>query len=208
MQLSHLCVGHWPKGLNLNHLRRSGVWAINANSIVEHIICRCVICFRLRRKLWFQQTCMEAGPLTYSSVDIFGPILVRKRQSEPKHNAALFICVSSRAAHIGTTNTIEPYSFIMALHRSQPTRAAFWLVWYDNETNFYGEDNELQKALKEIDHDKIKIFLQRNDTDWILWRKNSPGASYMECVWEIQVWSAKHILEWLIRTHGQPDDNE
>ena len=52
---SHQCVGHGARGLTLSHLRKSGMWIIDANSMVGHIIHRCVTCCRLRGKLGFQK---------------------------------------------------------------------------------------------------------------------------------------------------------
>ena len=42
------------------------------------------------------------------------------------------------------------------------------MIWPNNGTNFVGANNEFQKALKEMDHLKIKNYLQGNGTDWIL----------------------------------------
>ena len=120
---SHQCVGHGATGLTLNHLR-SGVWIISANSMVRHMIHKCVTYHRLRGKLGFQKMadlpdkrCLEAASFTYSGVDMFGPILIRERQSDLKRYAALFTYCSSRAVHVKTTNKIDADSFIMALHR-------------------------------------------------------------------------------------------
>ena len=71
-------VEHKASGLTLNHLRRSEVWYSNVYSMVPHIIHRCVICGRLKRKLGFPKTFalpeeryMEVTQLTYSGVDMF-----------------------------------------------------------------------------------------------------------------------------------------
>ena len=84
---SHQCVGHGSRVLTLNHLRKSGVWINSANSMVRHMIHKCVTCHRLREKLGFQimldlpdKRCLEATPFTYSGVDMFGPILIRERR--------------------------------------------------------------------------------------------------------------------------------
>ena len=54
------------------------VWIISANSMVRHIIHKCVPCHRLRGKLESQKMadlpdkrCMEAAPFTYSGVNMF-----------------------------------------------------------------------------------------------------------------------------------------
>ena len=159
--------------------------------MVCHTIHKCVTCRRLRGKLGFQKMadlpdkrCVEAAPFTDWVVDMFEPILIRERRSDLKRYDALFTCFSSRAVHIEITNTIDADSFIMALRRFLARRGLVQSIWSDNVTNFVSANNELQKALKEMNHLKIKNYLQGNDTDWILWHKNPPGASHMGGVWE------------------------
>ena len=59
-------------------------------------------------------------------------------------------------------------------------------LWHcaDSCANFVGANNELQNALKEMDHLEIKNYLQGSGTDWILWSKNPPRASHMGGVLE------------------------
>ena len=112
--------------------------------------------------------CMEVAPFTHSEVDMFRPILIIERRSAHKRYAAFFTYFSSRAVHIEITNTIDTDSFIMALRRFLARRGLAQSIWSDNGTNFVGANNELQKALKEMDHIKFNNYLQENDTDWIL----------------------------------------
>ena len=163
---SHQCVGHGATRLNLNHLRKSGLWIIIPNSMVLHIIHKCVTCRILRGKLGFQKmedlpdkTCVEPAPFTYSGVYMFRPILIRERRSDLKRYAALFTCFSSRAVHIEITNTIDADSFIIALCRFLARRGSVRSIWSYNGTNFVGANNELKRALKEMDHLKIKNYL-------------------------------------------------
>ena len=152
--------------LNLNHLRKSGWWIISPNSMVVHIIHKCVTYCILRGKLGFQEMadlsdkkCMEAAPFTYSGVYMFRPILIRERRSDLKRYAAFFTCFSSRAVHIEIINTIDADSFIMALCRFLVRRGSVQSIWSYNGTNFVGANNELKRALKEMDHLKIKNYL-------------------------------------------------
>ena len=56
----------------------------------------------------------------------------------------------------------------MTLRRFLARRGLVQSVWSANVTNFVSANNELQKALKEMNHLKIKNHLQGNDADWIL----------------------------------------
>ena len=42
----HQCVGHGVRELTLYDLKKSGVWIISANSMVQHIIHKCFACLR------------------------------------------------------------------------------------------------------------------------------------------------------------------
>ena len=139
---------------------------------------------------------------------MFGSILIRERRSDLKRYAALFTCFSSHAAHIEITNTIYANSFIMGLRRFLARRGSVRSIWSDNGRNFVGANNELRKSLWEMDHLKIKNYSQGNGTDSILWHKNPPGASHMGGVWERQIWTARAILEGLLKTHGQSLNDE
>lgn len=110
--------------LNLNHLRKSGWWIISPNSMVVHIIHKCVTCRILRGKLRFQKMVdlpdkrdLEAATFTYSGVHMFGPILMREERSDLKCYSGVFTCFSSCAVHIERTNTGDVDSFTVALCR-------------------------------------------------------------------------------------------
>ena len=52
----------------------------------------------------------------------------------------------------------------------------------DNGTNFVGTDNELRKAMEEMNQEQIRDYLLQNGTDWITLYKNPPGASHIRGV--------------------------
>ena len=105
-------------------------------------------------------------------------------------------------------NFLDADFFILALCRFMARRGTVHSVWSDNGTNFVGARNELQRAFKEMKHDKIKSFLQENGADWILWHNNPPGASHMGGVWERQIRSTRIILEGLLKTHSHSLNDE
>ena len=53
-----------------------------------------------------------------------------------------------------------------------------------------------------------RASLQENGAHWILWHNNPPGASHMGGVWERQVWSARTILEGLLKVHSHSLNDE
>ena len=208
---SHHSAAHEAKGMTLNHFRHRGLWIVNANAIVRHLIHKCVTYRKLHEKMGYQkmadlpqERCTEAAPY----VDMFGTLIIKERRSELKRYGALFTCFSSRAVHIEVTNSLDAYSFVLALCRFMARRGTIRSIWSNNGRNFVGARNELQQALKEMKHDKIKSFLQENGVDWILWHNNPPGASHMGGIWERQIRSARTILEELFRTHSHSLNDE
>ena len=117
-----------------------------------------------------QERCQEAAPFTYTGVDMFGPIIIKQRRSLLKRYGVLFTCFASRAVHIEVANAIDSDSFILALRRFMARRGEVRTIWSDNGTNFVGADNELKRALKEMDHEKIRMFLQQKGADYIKWK--------------------------------------
>ena len=130
----------------------------------------------------------------HCGVDMFGPLIIKERRSELKCYGPLFTCFSSCAVHSEVTNSLDVDSFILALHRFMARRGTVHSIWSGNGTNFVDARNELQRAFKEMKHDKTKSFLQENGADWILWHNNPPGASNIGGVWECQIQSARNIL--------------
>lgn len=206
----HETVAHGGRGMTLNQLRGEGIWIVSANSVVRDFIFHCVGCRRLRGKLSEQQMadlpakrCVESAPFTHCGVDMFGPFIVKERRSELKRYGAIFTCLSSRAVHIEVTHSLDTDSFIQALRRFIARRGKIRSILSDNGSNFLGADNELKKAFNEMNHSKIKSFLNQQESDWVpSWRYNPPAASHMGGIWERQIRSARNILNALLQTHS------
>ena len=114
------------------------------------------------------------------------------QQSCPHQSCSL---CGDRLIHHGTAEVI-------------PRRGNIGTIRSDNVSNFIGAENELCKAFNERDHTKINYFLQDNETDWLVWIKNTPTASHMGGVWERQIRSARNILSSLLKTHGRSLNDE
>jgi hypothetical protein len=142
-------------------------------------------------------------PFTYCAVDMFGPFVIKEGRKELKRYGALFTCLASRAVHIESTCSMDTDSFIQALRRFIGRRGPVRSIRSDNGTNFVGAENELQKAMEELDQLTISNFLLSLGADWVItWRRNPPAASHFDGVWERQIRSARGILSSLMRTHG------
>ena len=84
----------------------------------------------------------------------------------------MFTCMSSRAVHIETTNSMGTDSFILPLRRLISQKENVKMICTDNGTNFVQANIKLRKAFNEINHTKINNFLMKLEGEWITWRQN------------------------------------
>ena len=84
----------------------------------------------------------------------------------------MFSCMSSRAVHIETTNSLSTDSFILALRRLIGRRENVRIIRTDNGSNFVGANIELRKEFSEMNHTKINNFLMELGGEWITLRRN------------------------------------
>ena len=149
-----------------------------------------------------------APPFTYSAVDYFGPFVIKEDRKEIKRYGVLFTCMSSRAVHLETANTLETDSFINALRRFQAERGPIRQLRSDRGTNFVGAQRELQEALVEMDEDKVRSTLLEDNCDWFSFKTNPPYASHMGGSWERQIRTVRSVLTPLLEETGRQLDDE
>ena len=211
----HQKTAHGGRGLTINEIRSNGFWVVRCNTIVRSLIGKCVKCRLLRGKLGEQKMTnlptnktTDEPPFTNCGVDMFGPFLIKEGRKDLKRYGALFTCLSSRAVHIECTCSLETDSFIQALCRFVARRGNIRVLRSDNGSNFVGAQKELEKAYKEMDHQKIEFFLQNIGVDYINWHRNPSALSHMGDVWESQIRLARTILMSLLHTHGRSLNDE
>lgn len=209
---AHEKTNHSGRGLTLNQLRSNGYWVINGNAAVRSFIARCVRCRYLRGTVGEQKMAnlpnsrLEPGPpFSYCGIDYFGPWYVKQGRKEVKRYGALFTCMNSRAIHIEVSHSMETDSFLQALRRFISRRGPVREIRSDQGTNFIGAENELKRALQEMDDEKIKRQLLKQGTDWI---RNPASASNFGGVWERQIRSVRNIMAALMKEHGHCLDDE
>ncbi|XP_072021513.1 uncharacterized protein [Amphiura filiformis] len=212
----HEKVQHQGRGMTINALRASGYWITGASTAVSSVIHKCVKCRRLRSPC--QQQKMSdlpedrlepVPPFTYSAVDYFGPFMIKEGRSELKRYAVLFTCMSCRAIHIETANSLTTDSFINALRRLLAIRGPIRQLRSDCGTNFIGAKRELQEAWAKMDHEVIRNFLLKENCDFVIdFKMNVPASSHMGGVWERQIRTARNILTSMIDRDGTQLNDE
>ncbi|XP_077967757.1 uncharacterized protein LOC144421985 [Styela clava] len=120
----HMKVHHMGRGMTLNEIRQNGYWIVGGTSAVSQFITSCVACRRIRRPLEVQRMSdlpedrvNEAALFDYSSVDVFGPFEIKERRSILKRYGIIFTCLSSRAVHLESANSLDTDSFLNTLRR-------------------------------------------------------------------------------------------
>ena len=141
------------------------------------------------------------GPFLHCGLDMFGPYCIKEGRKNIKRWGILFTCLSCRGIHLETVSNADTDSFILALRRFIARRGVVRSIRSDNGGNFIGASNELEKAYKEMDHDRIKSFLLTKQCDMILWHRNPPESSHKGGVWERQIRSAKNVHNSILRKH-------
>ena len=149
-----------------------------------------------------------AAPFTYSAVDFFGPFYVKEGRKELKRYGVLFTCMTSRAVHLETANTMNTDSFINAYRRFIGRRGPVLQLRSDQGTNFVGARNELLTCLKEMDQGQMRAELLKDHCDWVEFKMNVPHASHMGGVWERQIRTVRNVLSVLLDQHGSQLDDE
>ena len=162
---AHEKVAHAGRGITLSTLRNQ-YWIPKANSVVRHLISKCVVCHRLRSPVGEQKMAdlpkerlMPAPPFTYCVVDYFGPFRIKEGRKELKRYGVLFTCLSSRAVHIEAANSLETNSFLNALRRFIARTGPWREIRSDLGTNIVGAEKELKKALDGMGHSIIQESL-------------------------------------------------
>ena len=121
-----------------------------------------------------------------------------------KRYGVVFTCLGCRAIHLEKINNMDTDSFILALRRFLGRRGPVRHIRSDNGGNFVGADNEMVKAMKEIDQGKVKDFLVEKscDWEWVEWERNPASASHMGGVWERQIRTIRSVLSSLLMEHA------
>lgn len=215
VKFAHEKVMHQGRCFTSGKLRELGFWLIGGKRLVSSYIYKCVLCRRLRAAPVIPkmadlppdrvQDC--EAPFTFVGVDIFGHYIIKQRRSEVKRWACLFTCLSSRAVHIETIESLSTSSFIEALRRFISVRGPFQLLRSDQGTNLVGAERELKLEFNKVLSAEVKDFLVNNGSDFE-WHFNPPHASHFGGVWERMIRTARSVMSALLAQHGSKLSDE
>ena len=177
-----ITAGHGGRGMTISEIRSNDFWVINCTAAVKSMISKCLDCRKLRGKTCQQkmsdlpeEQLIEEPPFSYCGVDLFGPFVVKESRNIYKLYGAMFTCLSSRAIHIETTNSMTADSFILALRRLISRKRNIRIIRSDNGSNFIGVSSELKRAFSEIEKKKVNDLLIEMGGEWSIWEHNPPN---------------------------------
>ena len=133
---------------------------------------------------------------------------MKEGRRELKRYGVLFTCLVSRAVHVEIAHSMDTDSFLNAYRRFVCRRGPVRHLRSDQGTNFVGAKNELDMCIQQLDHDKLKAVMLKDNCDWIDFKMNAPQASHMGGVWERQIRTVRNVMTSLLYQHGRQLDDE
>ena len=130
-------------------------------------------------------------PFTYCGIDCFGPFVTTEGRKHHKRYGLLFTCFCSRPIHIEILEDLSTDGFINGLRCFIAVRGAVRQIRCDQGTNFVGAQNEFKAALKELDTERLSMFLSQKQCDFVM---NAPHSSHAGGIWERQIMTVRSIL--------------
>lgn len=181
-------------------LIREKFWIINPRSTVRSILNNCVSCRKRQAHAAEQKMASlpadrvtpRKPPFTFTGVDCFGPIEVKRGRTTVKRYGIIFTCLNLRAIHLEVANSLDTDSFINALRRFIARRGKPDEIRSDNGGNFVKGERELREAVDEWNQAQIHEFLLQHNTKWIF---NPPAGSHHGGVWERCIRTVRKVLK-------------
>ncbi|XP_058449236.1 uncharacterized protein LOC131429202 [Malaya genurostris] len=179
-------------------------WPLGGRSLARKFIHQCHRCFRSKPKSIKQQMgdlppsrVTVSRPFSKCGVDYFGPVFTRagRRRVAIKSYVAVFVCMCTKAVHMGHVTDLSTERFLQALRRFFARRGRSSDMYSDNGTNFVGARNQIQELftlLKDPAHHQA--VSKECATNGLQWHFNPPSAPHFGGLWEAAVRSAKYHL--------------
>lgn len=182
---------------------RERYWIPKGRSAVRKVVRSCLSCRRYQAAAMEQM--MAALPafrttayepcFTYSGVDYFGPLNVKRGRAVVKRWGAIFTCLNSRAVHLELASSLETDCFINLLRRFINRRGSPRFIYSDNGTNFVGAEREIREAIEHWNQEQISTELLQKGVQWVF---QPPKASHASGVWERLIRSTRKALKAIL----------
>ncbi|XP_037930335.1 uncharacterized protein LOC119665091, partial [Teleopsis dalmanni] len=213
LYVRHLHLSNYHAGAKaLIALTRLKFWILNIRDIARRTVRSCIHCVRYKPKLLGQimgnlpiERVTPSRPFARTAVDFCGPVLTYLgiREKAPfKTYIAIFVCLSTKAAHIEAVSDLTTDAFIAALKRLIGRRGLPSDIYCDNATNFVGASNKLADLKNFLFNKTNQSNLQTFCTNqFINFNFIPPRTPHFGGLWEAAVKIAKgHLNRTLANT--------
>lgn len=191
---------HKGRAQTLNELRANGYCVVDDSKVVANPNKQCVTCRRARRPTETPKMAdlpadrvSPSPPFSYCSMDCCGPFHTKKCGKEHKRYGLICTCLSLRAIHIKMLEDLLTDAFINVLQCFIAIHEAVRQIRSGDK--FCWGKNQLAKALKELDKDKLSAYLAEKQCDFTM---NVPADSHMGSVWVQQITAGRSILSCVL----------
>ena len=191
--------------VGVNHVLaklRERFWIVKGLSTVRHYTKDCLFC-RIRREqvgkqilapLPFERVQPDNRPFTVTSVDFFGPELIKSGRKVLKRYGCVFTCLTIRAVHLEVVPNLDTASCINAFLRFLYSRGhATKQMYSDNGTNFVATSKELKAGWLAIDQELIGKKLCTKGVSW-KWSFSPPCSSHQNGICETMVKQTRRLI--------------
>lgn len=159
---------------------RQKAWVVQGRRLAQRVVNECVFCRKMKVRTCRQvmgelpdERARPAAPFQFTSVDLFGPYLVRddvKKRVKMKAWGVLFCCMASRAIHLELASSLSTESFLMAYQRFAAVRGHPEKVWSDPGSNFVGAKpvlEDLYVFLRDQNVGNLEEYTMQHGARWI-----------------------------------------
>ena len=168
------------------YLVRAQYWPLGGRRNVKSVISRCLKCRIFKAKPLTQRLAplpeertSLAAPFTFVGMDFAGPLYSFEgiEQKKEKVYIVLFVCLSTRAAHVELTHGMSTEELLLALKKMVSRRGWPRTIFSDNAKTFIRMEKDLKSRLAGLDWEKIQS-LSPDGPRGIDWSFNAPRASW------------------------------
>ena len=165
-------------------LLRAHYWPMGGRRNVKSVISKCLKCRIFKAKPLSQKLAplpverlSLAAPFTYVGLDFAGPFYTFDEETGEKVYIALFVCLSTRAAHVELTRGMSTEELLLALKKMVARRGWPHTIFSDNAKTFIRMEKDLKSRLARVDWGKVQA-MSPDGAGGIEWCYNAPRAAW------------------------------
>ena len=190
---------------------RERFWIVRLKNLAKFVIKNCVICQKQRKIVRSQMMgslppfrIEQNLPFVYVGIDFCGPFQImsktgRGRKTVLKSYCCVFVCLTTKAAHLELVSDLTTSNFIATLTRFMSRRGKPSHIYTDNGGTFVGTNNKLQELYSFLSMNQGEIA-KPSAQENIEWHFIPPYTPHMGGMWEACVRSLKYHLNRILGT--------